>query len=188
MIYRAAQNKKHPRDGIEIKQVDNKTIRITRQYGRVKSTHITETVQAHMDCSRVDRGIYQGARPEQYPFFADVVVNLEDELVHSYQIEKLAAYSWNPIKDKAEAKPTIAWLDRIVDLMIKWRTAGLDILVHCKAGISRSSLITAGYIMKVHRVNCDEALFRIREHRPHAHPNLGFLELLHEYEAFLQIR
>lgn len=56
------------------------------------------------------------------------------------------------------------------------------VLVHCMAGISRSSTIVAAYLMKKHKWSADRALQEIRKVRPKAYPNTGFLQQLSIYE------
>jgi protein-tyrosine phosphatase len=174
-----------PKVTTDTKREGNKTTRIVRANGRVRYVYVTEATYSHFDCSRIEPGLYQGARPNQYPFFADAVINLEDTLVLNYKPDKLLGYLWAPIKDKPEAKPTIAWLDQIVDALISWRYREWSVLVHCQAGFSRSSLILAAFLIKKENLSCDAALDKLRACREGVRPNSGFLELLKEYEALL---
>ncbi|KAK7061111.1 tyrosine protein phosphatase yvh1 [Paramarasmius palmivorus] len=52
---------------------------------------------------------------------------------------------------------------------------GRGVLVHCQAGISRSSAIVAAYLMYDRHLTPDEALDLIRKARPSIDPNPGFL-------------
>lgn len=65
------------------------------------------------------------------------------------------------------------------------RAAKKGILIHCFAGLSRSVTVAAAYIMRVAHVNCDTAMALIKEARPAAHPNEGFLKALKVNEAKL---
>jgi len=51
---------------------------------------------------------------------------------------------------------------------------GTGVLVHCEAGISRSSTITVAYLMKKNKIDCTKALSIIRKARPIVFPNEGF--------------
>ncbi len=51
-------------------------------------------------------------------------------------------------------------------------------LVHCEAGISRSSTIVAAYLIWKYDLTVDEALIAIRIHRACICPNHGFLQQL----------
>lgn len=61
------------------------------------------------------------------------------------------------------------------------------VLVHCRAGRSRSVSITAAYMMhKDKSLSVEKALKKIRERRPNADPNAGFLKQLKALEIELQ--
>ncbi|EKF39192.1 phopshatase, putative [Trypanosoma cruzi marinkellei] len=59
------------------------------------------------------------------------------------------------------------------------------ILLHCFAGLSRSVTVAAAYIMRRYNMTRDKALDIIREARPAAQPNPGFMDMLLEYEKSL---
>ena len=67
------------------------------------------------------------------------------------------------------------------------RKAGGGILVHCNAGISRSSTIVAAYLMQELGVGLDDALAMIRAARPVIKPNDGFMVQLRQYEEALHL-
>ncbi|OMJ89357.1 hypothetical protein SteCoe_8562 [Stentor coeruleus] len=51
---------------------------------------------------------------------------------------------------------------------------GKTVLIHCAAGISRSSSIAIGYFMVKYNLTFDEALAKVRRGRSCACPNQGF--------------
>ncbi|KIJ62136.1 hypothetical protein HYDPIDRAFT_30689 [Hydnomerulius pinastri MD-312] len=55
---------------------------------------------------------------------------------------------------------------------------GRGVLVHCQAGISRSSTIVAAYLMHSQKLDVNTAIEKIREKRPQIEPNDGFLQQL----------
>lgn len=61
------------------------------------------------------------------------------------------------------------------------------ILIHCFAGLSRSVAMTMGFLMRKYRIGADDALALIRQSRPSAHPNDGFINRLREYGRELGI-
>lgn len=61
------------------------------------------------------------------------------------------------------------------------------ILVHCRAGISRSATIIISYIMKTKKMNLDEAYKFVKSKRPIVDPNLDFYESLSMYEKELNL-
>jgi len=55
------------------------------------------------------------------------------------------------------------------------------VLVHCRAGVSRSASVVIAFLMKHENISFDDALETVRNARPRVHPNRGFrsqLELL----------
>ena len=63
-----------------------------------------------------------------------------------------------------------------------------NVLIHCHAGISRSSAILIAYIMKKQKMSLDKVLELIRAKRDKVKPNDGFIEQLKEYEKELGIQ
>jgi protein-tyrosine phosphatase len=61
-----------------------------------------------------------------------------------------------------------------------------NVLVHCRAGISRSVSIVLAYMMKTYRMSLDEAIHHVKNIRRIANPNIGFLKQLSEYEEKLK--
>lgn len=57
-----------------------------------------------------------------------------------------------------------------------------NILVHCRAGISRSVTIVIAYLVSEFDMTVQEALQHIRKIRPCAHPNSGFMKQLIAYQ------
>lgn len=61
------------------------------------------------------------------------------------------------------------------------RLRGGNCLVHCLAGVSRSTTIVLAYIMAVTQLSWREALEGVKAVRPVANPNPGFRQQLEEY-------
>jgi protein-tyrosine phosphatase len=59
------------------------------------------------------------------------------------------------------------------------------ILIHCQAGISRSSSILIAYIMRKYRVPFLTAYNHVKTYRSIIEPNAGFRNQLLEYERML---
>ena len=62
-----------------------------------------------------------------------------------------------------------------------------NVLIHCHAGISRSSTILIAYIMKSKKMKLDKVLDILRAKREKVNPNSGFIEQLKKYEKELEI-
>ncbi|XP_058759727.1 dual specificity protein phosphatase 1 isoform X2 [Vicia villosa] len=60
------------------------------------------------------------------------------------------------------------------------------VLVHCFAGRSRSVTIIVAYLMKTRGMSLSEALQHVKNKRPKAAPNRGFVRQLEEFEKSLQ--
>ncbi|KAM8798200.1 dual specificity protein phosphatase 15 [Eudromia elegans] len=61
------------------------------------------------------------------------------------------------------------------------RLRGGSCLVHCLAGISRSTTVVVAYVMAVTELSCAEVLAAVRTVRPMANPNPGFRRQLEEF-------
>ena len=57
-----------------------------------------------------------------------------------------------------------------------------NVLIHCAAGISRSSTCLISYYIKYRNMTTENALKLLREKRPIASPNTGFTKQLKRYE------
>uniref|UniRef100_A0A8D0E2K7 Dual specificity protein phosphatase 15 n=1 Tax=Salvator merianae TaxID=96440 RepID=A0A8D0E2K7_SALMN len=68
------------------------------------------------------------------------------------------------------------------------RLRGGNCLVHCLAGISRSTTIVLAYIMAVTELSWREALDAVKAVRPVANPNPGFRQQLEEYESSWSVK
>lgn len=62
------------------------------------------------------------------------------------------------------------------------------ILVHCFAGISRSTACVVGYLMEAQQLSMADALAKVREVRPIACPNRGFERHLKNWQVELRSR
>lgn len=65
--------------------------------------------------------------------------------------------------------------------------AGMNVLVHCAAGVSRSASIVIAYIMSAQRVDYETALGMVRADRHIVNPNEGFVLQLRQWQMALGI-
>jgi protein-tyrosine phosphatase len=54
----------------------------------------------------------------------------------------------------------------------------VGVLVHCHAGHSRSVTLVMNYLMTIHTMTFDEAMALVKQRRPTANPNPGFVAKL----------
>jgi len=66
------------------------------------------------------------------------------------------------------------------------RIAKKNVLVHCMAGVSRSSTIVIGYLMNLNNFPYKEAYEFVKKRRTIISPNGGFMRQLKEYELELK--
>ncbi|XP_075969156.1 MAP kinase-specific phosphatase [Anticarsia gemmatalis] len=53
-----------------------------------------------------------------------------------------------------------------------------NVLVHCNAGVSRTSMVTIAYLMHYERLSYEDAFNLVKSKRPAIHPNDGFRKQL----------
>ncbi|EFP85317.2 uncharacterized protein PGTG_11486 [Puccinia graminis f. sp. tritici CRL 75-36-700-3] len=86
--------------------------------------------------------------------------------------------------DDTERTNICEWFDSVAS----WIQARLDdpngygVLIHCVAGVSRSTTLLAAYLMKAYRLTTDEAVGFIASKRPQVQPNDFFFHQLEMYE------
>ena len=92
-------------------------------------------------------------------------------------------YKCLPIYDTPEFDIKSTFVEAI--MFVKDGLQNGSILVHCNAGISRSSTIVIAYIMKERGESLQSALELVKTARPIAKPNPGFMKQLRLFEKEL---
>jgi len=83
-----------------------------------------------------------------------------------------------------------ARLDRHFDACSAFIAEGMSkgaVLVHCKAGQSRSPTIVIAHLMREEGWTAEQALRFVQERRPSVQPNIGFMEQLRALEVRLAV-
>jgi protein-tyrosine phosphatase len=148
--------------------------------------------------SPITAGVYQSGLVREFPAGVTAVLALctDAEMRHAraygypdpFSVPGLLDYAWRPLPDDFRRPPSLDWLDATAALVGHWRAAGRVVHVHCAAGVSRSTLATAAYLMRSRLWPAADALAFVRVGRPVANPNRGFLDLLAAYERRLGCR
>jgi len=76
-------------------------------------------------------------------------------------------------------EPIIEYFNEAIDFINSIDGA---VLIHCYAGISRSTTITAAYLMKSMKISSKEALNIIQKSRSFINPNSGFIKQLEKFD------
>jgi len=67
-----------------------------------------------------------------------------------------------------------------------WVSREQPVLVHCRAGVSRSASVVMAYLMTYQGYSLHDAFFLVRSRRGIVTPNIGFMEKLCDYEEAQQ--
>lgn len=70
----------------------------------------------------------------------------------------------------------------VEDFIYQWTSQNLPVLVHCRAGVSRSASVVLAYMVRFGNFTLNDAFVYLRAARPAVTPNLGFMEKLVAYE------
>lgn len=112
------------------------------------------------------------------------VVNATVELPDTPLPDDRPEYMRVPIKDTRESN-LIEYFDTVADLIENTRQNDGKSLVHCVAGVSRSTSLVLAYLMKYSDMSLKQAFQHVRSIRPQIRPNMGFFKQLIEYEQRL---
>lgn len=72
--------------------------------------------------------------------------------------------------------------DEVSDMIEEIRRNGGRTLIHCVAGVSRSTTLCLAYLIKYGGMNLRDAFMHIKSIRPQIRPNSGFFQQLRAYE------
>lgn len=89
-----------------------------------------------------------------------------------------------PLDDRSD-EDLLTWLPKIISFVnsaISKSGSKSVVLVHCNLGRSRSSAAVIGYLMSAKKMSLIEACNFLKDCRPTARPNVGFLEQLLKFE------
>ncbi|CDH60414.1 dual specificity protein phosphatase 12 [Lichtheimia corymbifera JMRC:FSU:9682] len=82
-----------------------------------------------------------------------------------------------------EEENLIQYFNETFEFIDEARAAKQRVLVHCEAGVSRSTTIVAAYMMRKGKLDVQKTLDMIRDRRAFVAPNDGFLDQLELYHT-----
>jgi atypical dual specificity phosphatase len=103
------------------------------------------------------------------------VVEMKDIITHWYQVDDF----------ESESHEIRKYFDAATDVINEAITSEKKVLVHCRAGVSRSATIVLCYLMKYEKKSLIEAHTFLKEKRKLIRPNLGFWSQLVDFEYSL---
>ncbi len=140
----------------------------------------------------IESGLFQGGRPGTQPHNAKLdpsvtaIVNLEAEedvpvLFCADRHKTMHCQVMLPIYDADY--PGHDWLSMAVGIVESLRAGGKIVYIHCRAGVSRSVMLTAAVMMKKHNLNVDGAMEWIAKSNPKLNANPSFMRGLKEWHS-----
>jgi protein-tyrosine phosphatase len=144
--------------------------------------------------SRIEDGLYQSGFVPRYPDGVSAVLNLclASEMAQVLQyypspflVPGIREYAWRPIEDNYRNLPSTLWLHETAGILDSWRQQGRVVVVHCAAGVSRSTVVVAAHLVRRYGMSSGDALALVKRQRKVTNPNPGLVALLGEYERRL---
>lgn len=80
------------------------------------------------------------------------------------------------------SEPIELYFNEATEFIHSWVSREQPVLVHCRAGVSRSATVVIAYLIAYQGYNLHDAFFLVRTHRSIITPNLGFMEKLGDFE------
>lgn len=136
---------------------------------------------------KIEEGLYQGGvypllndeLPEKITAIVSLNLNTEPQASPGHIQARVSL----PIEDGPW--PGMKWLKTAVSI-IEALVKDHEIYIHCKAGISRSTMLVAAYLMKKHYCSLDQAMEKIAAANPKLHPNVRFMQGLKDWYQYLR--
>ena len=97
---------------------------------------------------------------------------IQNDTITSYRV---------PVNDGVTDEISI-YFDEVADKIHECHKSGGNCVVHCIAGVSRSTTLVLAYLMKYERMALKDAYTYVRERRDCVRPNIGYWTQLVDYE------
>lgn len=99
----------------------------------------------------------------------NAAIECENSFPNDFSYLRLELY------DSCNQKCLFELFDKAIDFIHKARDLNQNVLVHCRAGQSRSATIVVAYLMKTLNFDLARAYSYVQRRRPAISPNLGFM-------------
>lgn len=107
------------------------------------------------------------------------------DLLEIYTKNDISDYQFHFDDDSNEN--IIQCFDTVYDIIEKTRSQKKNVLIHCMAGISRSSTVAAAYFMRKYRFyDASKTIVDLQKFRPIINPNSGFRKQLVTYSHIIK--
>eukprot|EP00039_Didymoeca_costata_P013589 m.209551 g.209551 ORF g.209551 m.209551 type:complete len:399 (+) comp15816_c0_seq33:651-1847(+) len=115
------------------------------------------------------------------------IINATDDCPCHFDDDSSFEYLRIPVKDTWN-QDLPSFFQQAFDFINKSKSESKIVMIHCTAGISRSSTLTIAYIMKHLNMNLNQAISLVRSKRSIIAPNLDFMGELMQFETTLGLR
>lgn len=113
------------------------------------------------------------------------VLNAAKECENCFEMNKNFQYKRLNLVDNPNQSALAQMLDESFEFLNAAREQNKGVLVHCKAGQSRSVTIVIAYLMRTYKWTLSHAYSYVQQRKPDISPNLGFMGQLISFEASL---
>ncbi|CAD8147554.1 unnamed protein product [Paramecium pentaurelia] len=96
------------------------------------------------------------------------------------KLDRSIIHLWIAAEDREDVQIT-RYFEQAANF-IKDHLQHTNVLVHCYAGISRSSSLIIAYLIKYAGLSLKEAIIKLKSQRPQVDPNDGFMDQLKQFE------
>eukprot|EP00730_Choanoeca_flexa_P014416 TRINITY_DN6299_c0_g1_i1.p1 TRINITY_DN6299_c0_g1~~TRINITY_DN6299_c0_g1_i1.p1 ORF type:complete len:466 (+),score=35.22 TRINITY_DN6299_c0_g1_i1:208-1605(+) len=120
-------------------------------------------------------------RKNRISYILNVTTTVQNKFEREFQYQQLGVIDTPDADIQEYFEIAIAFIEQA-------RAEGKRVLVHCQAGISRSTTIVLAYLMATQHKTLNDALEYVRRCRSIVDPNFGFMGRLQEFEDKLRRR